>query len=125
MLIGIGLLLCGLLIVLGIGRSFEEEAEADLAVVDGSSQNASTSISFLYRLRALLPPSLLLFYVIAVDRFGFVPTAAIIIFTAAVAFGAKLRLALPLAAVAPVAIHLIFYKLLRVPLPAGLLPMPW
>ncbi len=125
MLIGVGLLLCGVLIILGIGRSFEEEAEADLAVVDGSSQNASTSISFLYRLRALLPPSLLLFYVIAVDRFGFVPTAAIIIFTAAVAFGAKLRLALPLAAVAPIAIHLIFYKLLRVPLPAGLLPMPW
>jgi putative tricarboxylic transport membrane protein len=26
---------------------------------------------------------------------------------------------------APIAIHLIFYKLLRVPLPPGLLPMPW
>ena len=33
--------------------------------------------------------------------------------------------ALPLAALAPIAIHLIFSKLLRVPLPAGLLPMPW
>ncbi|NCX23460.1 MAG: tripartite tricarboxylate transporter TctB family protein, partial [Betaproteobacteria bacterium] len=26
---------------------------------------------------------------------------------------------------APGVIHLIFYKLLRVPLPAGLLPFPW
>ena len=26
---------------------------------------------------------------------------------------------------APIGIHLIFSKLLRVPLPAGLLPMPW
>jgi putative tricarboxylic transport membrane protein len=47
------------------------------------------------------------------------------IFVGALAFGAKLRVALPLAAIAPIAIHLIFYKLLRVPLPAGLLPMPW
>jgi putative tricarboxylic transport membrane protein len=47
------------------------------------------------------------------------------IFAASVAFGARLRVALPLAILAPVAIHLIFYKLLRVPLPPGLLPMPW
>ena len=34
-------------------------------------------------------------------------------------------LSLPLAGLAPIGIHLIFSKLLRVPLPAGLLPMPW
>jgi putative tricarboxylic transport membrane protein len=125
MLIGGGLILCGLLIVLGIGHSFEEEAEADLAAVEGPPQNTPETASLLYRLRALLPPGLLLFYVVAVDRLGFVPTTALIIFTAAVAFGARLRLALPLAAIASIVIHLIFYKLLRVPLPAGLLPMPW
>jgi putative tricarboxylic transport membrane protein len=125
MVIGVGLILCGLLIVLGVGHSFEEEAEADLAAVEGPPQDTPTTAPLLYRLRALLPPSLLLFYVVAVDRFGFVPTAAIIIFTAAVAFGAKLRLAFPLAVIASIAIHLIFYKLLRVPLPAGLLPTPW
>ena len=38
---------------------------------------------------------------------------------------ADLRLALPLAVLAPIAVHLIFSKLLRVPLPIGLLPMPW
>ncbi|QRM33951.1 tripartite tricarboxylate transporter TctB family protein [Microvirga sp. VF16] len=125
MLIGIGLVLCGVLIVLGIGHSFEEEAEADLAAVEGPPQHAQTTKPLSYRLRALLPPGLLLFYVVAVDRLGFVPTAAAMIFAGALAFGAKLPVALPLAAIAPIAIHLIFYKLLRVPLPAGLLPMPW
>lgn len=125
MLIGIGLILCGILIAFGIGQSFEEEAEADLAAVEGPSLHAQTAKPLTYRLRALLPPGLLLFYVVAVDRLGFVPTAALVIFAGALAFGAKLRVALPLAAIAPIVIHLIFYKLLRVPLPAGLLPMPW
>ncbi|PVE21156.1 tripartite tricarboxylate transporter TctB family protein [Microvirga sp. KLBC 81] len=124
-LIGVGLILCGLMIALGIGRSFEEEAEADLAAVEGPPQNASTTAPLTSRLRALLPPGLLLFYVVVVDRLGFIPTAAIMIFVAASAFGARLRVALPLAAFASIVIHLIFYKLLRVPLPAGLLPMPW
>ncbi|GEO15471.1 tripartite tricarboxylate transporter TctB family protein [Microvirga aerophila] len=125
MVIGAGLILCGLMIALGIGRSFEEEAEADLAAVEGPPQRAQPADPLAYRLRALLPPGLLLFYVYAADRLGFVPTTAIMIFVVAVAFGARLRVALPLAALAPIAIHLIFYKLLRVPLPPGLLPMPW
>ena len=43
----------------------------------------------------------------------------------ALAFGARWRLAVPLAILAPLLVHLVFYKLLRVPLPAGLLPAPW
>ncbi|WP_262298092.1 tripartite tricarboxylate transporter TctB family protein [Microvirga sesbaniae] len=123
--IGIGLVLCGAMIALGIGHSFEEEAEADLAAVEGPPQRAQPADSPIHKLRALLPPGLLLFYVYAADRLGFVPTAAIMIFAASVAFGARLRVALSLAILAPVAIHLVFYKLLRVPLPPGLLPMPW
>jgi putative tricarboxylic transport membrane protein len=125
MVIGIGLILCGAMIALGIGHSFEEEAEADFAAVEGPPQRAQPAAPPIYKLRALLPPGLLLFYVYAADRLGFVPTAAVMIFAASVAFGARLRVALPLAILAPVAIHLIFYKLLRVPLPPGLLPMPW
>lgn len=125
MVIGVGLILCGGMIALGIGHSFEEDAEADLAAIEGPRQQVQPADTLTYKLRALLPPALLLFYVYAADRLGFVPTAAILIFAAALAFGARLRVALPLAAIAPVAIHLIFYKLLRVPLPPGLLPMPW
>jgi putative tricarboxylic transport membrane protein len=73
----------------------------------------------------LIPPALLLFYVFTVDRIGFIPTAATVVFIAAVALGASLRLAVPVAMLAPVGVHLVFYKLLRVPLPDGYLPMPW
>ena len=48
-------------------------------------------------------------------------TALLVPFT----FGARPRLAVPVALLAPIVVHLVFYKLLRVPLPAGLIPMPW
>jgi putative tricarboxylic transport membrane protein len=59
------------------------------------------------------------------DRVGFILTAAIIVYVTATALGARWKLALPITVLAPIAIHLIFSKLLRVPLPIGLLPMPW
>ena len=39
--------------------------------------------------------------------------------------GARWRGSLLLALLAPPLVHLVFYKLLRVPLPAGLLGLPW
>jgi putative tricarboxylic transport membrane protein len=125
MVIGIGLALCGLMIAFRIGQTFEEEAEADLGRLEGVPQEEAKKPHGLSGLRVLLPPALLLFYVLAVERIGFVPTAALIVLTMALAFGAKLRLAVPLAALAPFGVHLVFYKLLRVPLPSGLVPMPW
>ena len=44
---------------------------------------------------------------------------------AELAFGARPSRAIPVALLAPILLHLVFYKLLRVPLPAGLVPMPW
>jgi putative tricarboxylic transport membrane protein len=125
MVVGSGLVLCGLLIALGIGRTFEEEAEADLGSLEGVPQEEAKKPHGLLGLRVLLPPALLIFYVLAVERLGFIVTAALIVLIMAVAFGARLRLAVPLALLAPVGVHLVFYKLLRVPLPAGLVPMPW
>ena len=66
-----------------------------------------------------------MFYALVVDTLGFFVTAAAMILAGALAFGASLRLALAMALGAPILIHLVFYKLLRVPLPAGLVPMPW
>ena len=122
LVIGTGLALCGLAIAFGIGHSFEEEEE--LIPVEGG-QPKEAPRGKLYGLRALLPPALLLFYVAAADRLGFIITAAIMVYVTSTALGAKWKLALPLAALSPFAIHLIFGKLLRVPLPAGLLPTPW
>ena len=121
LVIGIGLVLCGLAIAFGIGHSFEEEEQ----IVPYEGGEAPAPRGKPYGLRALLPPALLLFYVAVADRVGFILTAGIIVFVTATALGARWKLALPLTVLAPIAIHLIFSKLLRVPLPIGLLPMPW
>jgi putative tricarboxylic transport membrane protein len=105
LVIGIGLLLCGLAIAFGIGHSFEEEEE----IIPFEGGEAPAPTGKLYGLRALLPPALLLFYVVVAERVGFILTAAIIVYVTATALGARWKLALPLAVAAPI----------------GLLPMPW
>lgn len=127
LVIGTGLVVCGLLIAAGIGRGFEEEAEADLATIEGSREAlaAAPPPSPIAGLRALLPSALLVFYALAVEDLGFVPTAAAIIVAMVLAFRGSWRIAVPLALIAPPLVHAVFYKLLRVPLPSGLLPMPW
>jgi putative tricarboxylic transport membrane protein len=125
-IIGVSLAICGALIAMGIGRHYEEEAEADLARVAAPVEpTADAQPRRWYGLRALIPPALLLFYVQFVERIGFLPTAAAVVLITSLALGARLRLAVPLAFLAPLAINLVFLKLLRVPLPSGLLPMPW
>ena len=121
LVIGTGLALCGLAIAFGIGHSFEEEEE----IIPFEGGEALAPRGKLYGLRALLPPALLLFYVFMADRLGFILTAGLIVFATSTALGARWKLSLPLTVLAPIAIHLIFSKLLRVPLPIGLLPMPW
>jgi putative tricarboxylic transport membrane protein len=122
LVIGTGLALCGLAIAFGIGHSFEEAEE--LIPVEGGQPKQAPPGRF-YGLRALLPPALLLFYVAVADRLGFIITAGLIVFVTSTALGARWKLSLPLAVLAPIGVHLIFSKLLRVPLPIGLLPMPW
>src|SRR5262245_51206319 len=65
--IGIGLAICGLMIASGIGHSFEEEEEL-VPFEDGQQAAAAAPRSKLYGLRALFPPVLLLFYVVAAER---------------------------------------------------------
>jgi putative tricarboxylic transport membrane protein len=124
-LIGILLVVCGLLIAFGVGHSFEEEAEADVAASETAHGAAHPRAPRWGGALALLPPALLVFYALVVERLGFVPTTFVMIVAMVGAFGGKLRLALILGIVGPVLIHLVFYKLLRVPLPSGILPMPW
>jgi putative tricarboxylic transport membrane protein len=63
----------------------------------------------------------LLLYVFAVDALGFHITAAALLLAWSRLLGASWRLALPVSLAATVVIHLAFYKLLKVPLPWGLL----
>ena len=61
------------------------------------------------------------FYLLAVDRLGFLPTA--FVYLAALMWVLRVRLAavLPISLIMALLIHYVFYKLLRVPLPWGVL----
>ena len=63
----------------------------------------------------------LLAYVVLADTLGFHITAAALLLAWSRLLGASWRLALPVSLAATVGIHLAFYKLLKVPLPWGLL----
>ncbi len=123
MIIGAALAVCGALIALGIGRSFEID-EAD-PPGSGEVPGLARRLGRAGWLAAFLPPALLIFYVLAVDRLGFLLTGAVLVLASARAMGASWRLSIGLAVFAPPFVHLVFYKLLRVPLPDGLLAAPW
>jgi putative tricarboxylic transport membrane protein len=129
LVVGSGLVICGAMIAVGIGRHYEEEAEADLAKITGQFATETDAVdqprAWWRGLKALVPPALLLFYVLVVERLGFLPTAAAIVLITALALGARLRLAIAMAIGAPLVVNLVFAKLLRVPLPSGFLPLPW
>ena len=63
----------------------------------------------------------LVFYIVAADRLGFVLTGFVLLLGLFVKFGVRAGRATLIAAIATLAIHAAFYKLLRVPLPWGLL----
>lgn len=63
----------------------------------------------------------LLFYILAAGLLGFHLTAVLIVALWVRVLGASWRIAIPVALIAPIVIHLAFYKALRVPLPWGLL----
>jgi len=123
--VGAGLIVTGLLVALGMGAHLEEEAVAELHAHEAPPDPVEVERAERGRWRVLIPPALLLFYVVVVDRLGFVPTAALVVLVASLGLRARPRLAVPLALIAPLVVHLLFVRLLRVPLPAGLLPMPW
>lgn len=62
----------------------------------------------------------ILFYVLAVDRLGFHVTGVVLLALWVRLLGASWRVTLPVAFIASFAIHLAFYKALRVPLPWGM-----
>lgn len=132
MVIGAGLVICGVLIMIGVGRTFEEEekiitsASGEVAKADAVEPDRSFVAGFVAGgWKVLLPPAALFFYYFASERLGFWLTATVMILVLAWSQGAKLKWAAMLAVLAPMFVHLVFYKLLRVPLPAGILNFPW
>ena len=104
LVIGTGLALCGLAIAFGIGHSFEEEEE--LIPVEGGQPAAPTR-------KVLRPARPAAARAAAVLCGGGRPAGlhhhgALIVFVTSTALGARWKLSLPLAVLAPIGIHLIF-----------------
>lgn len=69
----------------------------------------------------LLVIASLLFYIFCSNFLGFILTGTLILVALFYALGVRVMLILPVAIVATLVIHTLFYKFLRVPLPWGLL----
>jgi putative tricarboxylic transport membrane protein len=68
----------------------------------------------------------IVFYIVAATWLGFLPTAALILLSLFLVLRVPPRRAVAIAIIATLVIHFAFYKLLRVPLPWGLLtPYAW
>jgi len=63
----------------------------------------------------------LVFYVVAADPLGFIITSIVFLGVLFLKFGVRIMVALPVAIVSTLVMHTLFYKVLRVPLPWGVL----
>lgn len=74
----------------------------------------------------VLVPLTLLFYVVASEALGFILSAFVLLMALFLVFAVRPRTALIVALLGVLAIHSVFYMLLRVPLPWGVLePFAW
>ncbi|MDP3759435.1 MAG: tripartite tricarboxylate transporter TctB family protein [Ramlibacter sp.] len=116
-LIAAGLCVCGVLLVL---RGIRERARAPWVVWDDWVRSPRHVLALAVLLGSVV------FYIAVAGWLGFLPTAAIILMSMFSVLRVPPARALLLAVVATLVIHFAFYKLLRVPLPWGLLtPYAW
>jgi putative tricarboxylic transport membrane protein len=111
-LIAGGLIVCGVLLVAARLRAATSEP---LLALPEWSRRARPVASVASVIAGLL------LYIFVVDALGFHIVACALLLAWSRLLGASWRLALPVSFAATVVIHLAFYKLLKVPLPWGLL----
>jgi putative tricarboxylic transport membrane protein len=114
----IAILLAGCAIAL-MWRGWRERASQPLVAMGAWLGSPRHVCNFLVAVGSLV------FYIVAADKLGFLICGALILLALFLTLRVRPPLALGLALLLPVAIHLIFYKLLRVPLPWGVLPVLW
>lgn len=111
-LIAAGLMICAVMLIWRGLRTLGTEAWITLPDWLGKGR-----IAFGF----MLIPIVLVFYVTLSERLGFIPTAVILLMALFIAFNVRLRMALIVAIAGSLSIHYLFYKLLKVPLPWGIL----
>ena len=109
-LVAAGLLLCGLLLIARGAR-----AGGPWLVLGAWTRQRRAVAAFFSVIAGLA------LYLVLAEPLGFHLTGFVLLLAWTRIFGARLALALPVAIIAPVVIHLAFYKLLRIPLPWGVL----
>lgn len=113
------LAVCGLLLI-------ANDLLARRRAVPGASADPSGSAAGQRVLPLLVTVGAILFYILLADQLGFIVIGTIILATLMAAYGVALRWLLPVSIGATLLIHTSFYKLLKVPLPWGLLqPLAW
>lgn len=111
-LIAAGLCVCGLLL---IARGWKERRDAPWLAWDDWVRSPRHVLSFATVVASIL------FYILASEWLGFLPTAALVLLALFLVLKVPPGRAVLIAVVATIVIHLAFYKLLRVPLPWGVL----
>ena len=116
-LIAAGLMLCAILL---IRRGLRTRAAESWVTLPDWAGHGRTVMGF------LLVPLSLAFYVAASDALGFIPTACLLLLALFIMFEVRWRTALIVAVLGTLSIHALFYKMLKVPLPWGILsPYAW
>jgi putative tricarboxylic transport membrane protein len=112
MVVGWGLLGCGILLVI---RGLQHHKTIPLLSLAAWTRSPRHVVSFCLVLACLV------FYIAAVDKLGFLLTAFIALSVLMAWLRRKVFSSLAIAFLVTVAIHQLFYKMLMVPLPWGLL----
>jgi putative tricarboxylic transport membrane protein len=111
-LIAAGLCVCGVLLV---ATGVRHRAGEGWVVFEDWLRSPRHVLGFVVLIGAIV------LYIVASDRVGFLLTAAVILLALFLVLGVKPVTAVSVAIVAALLIHFAFYKLLRVPLPWGVL----
>ena len=111
-LIAAGLCICGVLLVV---TGVRHRAEQGWVVFDDWLRSPRHVAALAVLLGSVV------FYILAADRLGFLPTAMLILLSLFLVLRVPPGRAVLVAVVAALVIHFAFYKLLRVPLPWGVL----
>jgi putative tricarboxylic transport membrane protein len=116
-LIAAGMLLCAVMLV---ARGFKTLGSEKWVTLPAWMGQGRAVFGF------LLVPLCLAFYVAASEDLGFIPTAVLMLLAMFLTYGVRWRTALVVAVLGSVIIHALFYKMLKVPLPWGVLsPYAW
>lgn len=111
-LIAVGLIICAIVLVFHGRKTLGTEAWITLPDWLGRSRITLGFVAI---------PIVLGFYVAVSESLGFLPTAVILLMALFLVFEVKFRTALVVSIIGSLLIHFLFYKLLKVPLPWGVL----